>query len=206
MEQRVQDEPDAYFWFDLFTNDQNEVSSKDFEWLSATFRRGVVDIGKVLLVLSPWNDPQPIRRAWCLFEIFNALDERDVKLEIGLLSNEIEEMRVAVINSSDCQINALTDIQAQKAEAKVEEDRKLIFDVIKRSEGGFAHVNQQVKKGLRQWYVETLLNLSEVTPVDPNILLNTAKIIHEFGYLDEAMGCARRGLKAVLNPNTANFS
>ena len=161
MEQRVQDDPDAYFWFHLFTNDQNEVSSKDFEWLSATFRRGVVDIGKVLLVLSPWNDPQPIRRAWCLFEIFNALDERDVKLEIGLPSNEIEQMRVAVINSSDCLINALTDIQAQKAEAKVEEDRKLIFDVINKSEGGFAHVNQHIKKGLRQWYVETLHNLSE---------------------------------------------
>ena len=135
----------------------------------SVLRRGVVDIGKVLLVLSPWNDPQPIRRAWCLFEIFNALDERDVKLEIGLPSNEIEQMRVAVINSSDCLINALTDIQAQKAEAKVEEDRKLIFDVIKKSEGGFAHVNQQVKKGLRQRYVETLLNLSEASPVDPNI-------------------------------------
>ena len=37
MEQHAQDDPDAYFWFDLFTNDQNEVSSKDFDWFSTTF-------------------------------------------------------------------------------------------------------------------------------------------------------------------------
>ena len=53
MEQHAKDNPDAYFWFDLFTNNQNEIASKDFEWLSSTFRNGIRDIGEVLLVLSP---------------------------------------------------------------------------------------------------------------------------------------------------------
>ena len=36
MEQHAKDHPDAYFWFDLFTNDQNEVASKDFDWFCTT--------------------------------------------------------------------------------------------------------------------------------------------------------------------------
>ena len=56
MEQYAREFPDAYFWFDLFTNNQNEVSNKDFDWFCTTFRNGVRDIGQVLLALSPWNE------------------------------------------------------------------------------------------------------------------------------------------------------
>ena len=55
MKQHAQENPDAYFWFDLFTNDQNVSNNKDADW-------------------------QPIKRAWCLFEIAHALRESDVKL------------------------------------------------------------------------------------------------------------------------------
>ena len=53
MEQHAVTNPNAYFWFDLFTNDQNSVANKDFEWFSSTFGNGVREIGQVLLVLSP---------------------------------------------------------------------------------------------------------------------------------------------------------
>ena len=49
------------FRFDLFTNNQNEVASKDFDWFSLTFREGVREIGQVLLILAPWYDPIPVR-------------------------------------------------------------------------------------------------------------------------------------------------
>ena len=40
MEQHAWEHPDAYFWFDLFTNNQNALASKDFEWFQTTFRQG----------------------------------------------------------------------------------------------------------------------------------------------------------------------
>ena len=40
MEQYASQHPDPYFWFDLFTNNQNEVSTKDFDWFCTTFRNG----------------------------------------------------------------------------------------------------------------------------------------------------------------------
>ena len=155
MEQYAAEHPNAYFWFDLFSNDQNEVASKDFDWFSSTFRNSIRGIGEVLLVLSPWDKPMPICRAWCLYEIH--------------------------------EIQALSDIQAEKVQAKVESDRQLIFEVIQRSEGGFANVNKEVKHGLREWYIQQLQLLIEQEPGNSMLRMHTANIMKAFGFLDEAL-------------------
>ena len=164
MEQYAEDHPDAYFWFDLFTNNQNEVANKDFDWFCSTFRNGIVDIGQVLLVLSPWDDPKPIKRCWCLFEIFNSLEESEVKFSINLPRAEVAELKSGIIKDAGCVIQALSDIQAEKAEAKSESDKEMIFDVIKKSSGGFPYVNKQVKTGLRSWYIDQLKLLIDKKP------------------------------------------
>jgi hypothetical protein len=56
--------PNTFFWFDLFCNNQHEAPSYPFDWWSTTFRKNIQGIGKVLLVLTPWDDPLPLRRAW----------------------------------------------------------------------------------------------------------------------------------------------
>ena len=62
---------------------------------------------------------------------------------------EVEELRSGVMEGSKCVIQALSDIQAEKAEAKTVSDRNMIFEVIINSEGGFLDVNRKVKEGLR---------------------------------------------------------
>ena len=82
--------PDAYFWLDLFTNNQNALASKDFEWFQTTFRKGVREVGQVLLFFSPWNDPIPIHRTWCLYEIITALEDTKITLHIKLWHTQSE--------------------------------------------------------------------------------------------------------------------
>ena len=53
-----------YFWFDLFTNNQHDSAALPQEWWATTFRKQIGSIGTTLLVLMPWNDPLPLRRAW----------------------------------------------------------------------------------------------------------------------------------------------
>ena len=114
MEQHVREDPDAYFWLDLFTNNQNEVANKDFDWFSQTFRDCIRDIGQVLLVLSPWYEPIPICRAWCLFEIHNSIEEPDVSLSIRLPLSEVDDLREGVIEDQRCIINALSESKQKK--------------------------------------------------------------------------------------------
>lgn len=186
IEQHAKTDLDAYYWFDLFTNDQNGMVSKDFEWFCTTFRESIRSIGHVLLVLSPWNDPLPIRRAWCLFEIANTLKETDIQFTIYLPLSEVNGMSKAVTEESESLVNALANIQAEKAEAKMEEDRARIFEVIENTDGGFYRVNEQVKKGLREWYVAHLRGLLEGRSEEIEFVITVASIMLSFGFMSEA--------------------
>lgn len=174
MEQHAKKKKKCYFWFDLFTNDQNVIASKDFNWFSNTFRNSIRDIGQVLLVLSPWNDPMPIRRAWCLFEIATALED-EVALSIYLPECEIDLMKAAVLKHNTCLINTLADIDAENAEAKTVQDRNMIFDVIRNSQGGFTELNDHVRTNLRAWYVKQLRLLVSQNPKDEDLKMAVAE-------------------------------
>ena len=117
----------------------------------------------------------PIRRAWCLFEIFTALEDENVRLHIKIPSNESSMLKSALAQDSKYLVQALSDIQAQKAQAKFERERDLIFDVIRDSKGGFSNMNQQVKTGLREWYVARLREIVADAPDDHAYLLICAQ-------------------------------
>jgi hypothetical protein len=66
---------DHYFWFDVFVNNQHaEGLNHPFEWWCSTFKDDIAAIGTVLLVMTPWDAPIPLTRAWCLWEIYCALE------------------------------------------------------------------------------------------------------------------------------------
>jgi hypothetical protein len=71
-----------YFWFDIFTNDQHDALSLPQLWWREAFMEGVRSIGHTLLVLSPWTDPVPLTRAWCLWEILSTA-RTEAKLTVG---------------------------------------------------------------------------------------------------------------------------
>ena len=126
MEQFAAEHPDAYFWFDLFTNDQNDVSEKDFEWFCKKFRGSIKKIGHLLLVLSPWDKPIPIGRSWCLYEIHSALrDPEHIAFSVTLPGSEVKKLKTAVTKDSKCIVKALTCIRAEEAEAREESDKKI---------------------------------------------------------------------------------
>ena len=179
MEQYASKDPDAYFWFDLFTNDQNKVGFM--------FLNSIKNIGKVLLILSPWDDPIPIKRAWCLYEIYQALEENSVEFTIDTPSGQNEKLKAAVIENPECVIQALSDIQAQNAEAAINSDREMILKVMNESDGGFSRVNRNVKRGLRSWYINQLHLLAKQDPGNDRFHIHTGNLMYEFGFLDDSL-------------------
>lgn len=149
-------------------------------------RNSIRDIGQVLLILSPWNSPIPIQRAWCLFEISTALCQEDASLSIYLTNSEAKSMSTAVQDDCDCLIPALSVIQAEKAQAFSQEDRDRMLSVIRSTEGGFPSVSSNVKTSLRTWCVEQLRSLAKTSEENYEFLLVVAKTYRDFGYFDEA--------------------
>ena len=89
-------------------------------------------------------------------------------------------------------LQALSDIRAQYAEAKVERERDLILAVIRSSAGSFSHVNAQVKNGLVVWYVAQLKALIDLAPDDYQL-----RFMYDVGLYDDALENAEKCLEAV---------
>ena len=89
--------PPAFFWFDIFTNSQHDVTNRPFEWWNTTFKTAVASIGHTLLVLA-WDDPKPLRRAWCLVEIVATLTSAGASLDIVMAPEEEARFRRSLLD------------------------------------------------------------------------------------------------------------
>jgi tetratricopeptide (TPR) repeat protein len=160
MEQHATKEPETYFWFDLFINNQNIASSLPQEWWKTTFRQSIKTIGTVLLVLSPWDRPIPVTRAWCLWEIMSALSQDGVRF-IGKIPNE-ETMRILsdiTLNGSYTGIQ-VPHIDSANAEAFKQDDRDMILGAI-RETLGFEAVDKRVGDEIWKSQLEGMVKAAE---------------------------------------------
>ena len=84
---------------------------------------------QVVLVLTPWSDPIPYTRAWCLWEVFNARNT-GAKFDIALSPAEeaslAEAVRVKCLEIAP----ALCQIDARHATASQPADQMMIFNAI----------------------------------------------------------------------------
>ena len=61
----------TYVWIcALCLNQHRIVKTMTPDELSAEFGTRVSAIGYLLPMLEPWRDPQYLKRAWCLFELY----------------------------------------------------------------------------------------------------------------------------------------
>jgi len=154
MYEHAEANPDAYFWFDLCVNNQHSAPSRSHDWWSTTFRTCIEKIGTVILCLAPWNDPIPLTRAWCLWEILCALDAPGVKFICKLPPTDVEAFHKGIDSNFRSAMDALVTTQAQKAQAFNPDDRKMIFAAIEETVG-FDSLNAKVKDQMRNWFIET---------------------------------------------------
>jgi len=105
-----------------------------------------------VLVLSPWSDPIPLTRSWCILEIMYAILAK-TQIEVVLPPAESEELRRSHLTSV---AKVLSKIDSAKAEASIEADQRDIKKVITDKLGGFLKVNDAVLKELRKWLDTTV--------------------------------------------------
>ena len=93
----------------------------------------------------PWNDPIPLTRAWCIWEILSTIAGL-AKLEICLPAVEQEAFaKFLVDEGADQVIVKMVKIDVQRAEAFKKEDRDAILDAVKKFRGGPSEVNKLIK-------------------------------------------------------------
>ena len=80
------------FWFDIFCYNQHfDTNSINItpQWLIGDLKPLISKIGRTVVILTPWNDPIPLKRAWCLFELYCTI-ESNGSFEIALSLHDQE--------------------------------------------------------------------------------------------------------------------
>ena len=181
---RTSGQPDAVIWFDLFSNNQHQTSIRPFEWWCTTFMRFIGDVAHTIVVLTPWRDPIPLTRAWCLWEIYSSV-AMQAKLEIAFTASQQKDFINALTSDFDS-INAMiARINIKNSKAFKEEDRIRILQAVEQSEGGFMAVNQIVFQQL--WKSLTVIAEEALSQADRHDV-NTYKLVNAVGRLLKAQG------------------
>ena len=147
---------DTIVWIDLFSINQHRWNKKTFAWWSTTLQQGIGTLGRTVMVLSPWHDPIPLTRAWCLWELYCTVTN-GASFEVAFSDMDSKEMIEDL--TKDC-MGSLDKMRGQidvmKSQCYLPEDRQMIFDAIQSANVNFLDLNRVVFECLQDWIIFTL--------------------------------------------------
>ena len=110
-----------------------------------------------MLVLAPWAKPIPFARSWCVWEIYSTI-ATGANLHVALSPAERAGFEKALVDDFDSIMQALSEVDAERAEAFKQADQEKIQGLVR--ELGFAQVNELICARLREWLLETARRLA----------------------------------------------
>ena len=194
---------ERYYWNDIFVEDQNQSSTKEEGYFFTAFRQAIESIGRTVLVLGRLKDPNPLTRAWCIWEIFSSAQASNCELCVSLPPLERVELRRLLGQPSGGQeiFSFLTSVHAESSDAFSKEDVSKIHSTIK-SESSFNQVDSLVCESLRNWLHEAAMEFAntssgdgEENEDDARNLHMAAKLLFDQGEFPEAEPFYRRALE-----------
>ena len=146
------------------SNSPSFFSPINFE---AEFRARVLNIGHLLVMMTPWENPHYLERVWCIFEIFTAITNA-LPVTVVMPPGDTNKMISEIIGQDGEGIErfykALQAVKIESAEASCEQDRTKILRLV-RSTVGYYGTNVRVSHHFRNWIIQTIkeIDLSEYT-------------------------------------------
>jgi tetratricopeptide (TPR) repeat protein len=139
---------ETVIWFDLFSNNQHTKQNEKFlEWCS---KKVIATTRRVILVMSPWENLIPLRRTWCLFELYCCANSRSA-LEVAMCEKQYHAYLYSVRDNSETHVKRLfIAVDFEVSECSIKSDTERIFSVIRR-EVGFDKANSMIFSLLRGW-------------------------------------------------------
>jgi tetratricopeptide (TPR) repeat protein len=209
LEYHFRDTPDIYIWFDLFSNNQHAAGAAGnlpFEWWATTFKSAIAQFRRVVMILSPWNDPIPFTLAWCLFEVYSAVSTNST-FEVAMSKSDFRSFLQSIMYDAGSFLKMLATIDLLKCEAFNPVDKDRIFEVVK-SEVGFSNLNGMVKAKMREWVDATLS--SRTGALDGNVSVKSldenaayARTLHDTGQYEKALEIYQQCLNGYIDLGTS---
>jgi len=198
----------TYIWICCLCVNQHRVRSNPtplpFHEFRDTLKARVFGIGKVIAMISPWNDPIYIKRAWCIFEMYTAVTE-NLELEVVMPERERVKFYESLAKGSTGLYElwkALAGLDVRQASAYILSDRNSIMQMVE-NDVGFTHLNTVVSERLVEWMLrvaqehtnDVCLDGSADMSLKAYSCLHVGRLHYTAGHLDNAALAYMDGLK-----------
>ena len=156
----------TYVWICCLCNNQHRVYQNKINGVEAPFHEfcdiffnRVIGIGKVLAMISPWNDPLYLTRIWCIFELHTAFVNKHCQVKIVMPPREQQAM-ISALSDINALFSAISNTNIGNAQASEKSDRVNIMKLVE-EECGWEQLNADVNRLLREWVMTTLDHVVE---------------------------------------------
>ncbi|KAJ3041418.1 Kinesin light chain 3 [Rhizophlyctis rosea] len=138
-------------WFDLFSVPQHGRSQIAVEWLKTTFMDAISSIQNVLMIITPWDKPITLTRAWCIFELYATVATKS-NFHVSLPPAEIFDLRSALTLNISRIHGLAASINTEASEASNADDLIAIQEAI-RETVGFKALDDLIIGELYNWII-----------------------------------------------------
>ena len=151
-------QPEDFVWIDLYMHNQFS-GTMGSEFSIGRLPALIESIGKVVAVMTPWHDPIPLKRIWCMFELVCAMHGEDKGVTLELIMSKEQKTSLVAAGLPDViglLQYMLVDVKICNAEATVEQDKVLILTEVMKLPEQHLGCEEKLKTLLRGWVIETL--------------------------------------------------
>jgi len=170
------------------------------------FEEKIVGIKDMLSLMVPWNAPLNLKRVWCLYETYTAI-EKKCNLTMIMPPVEKEKLMCAIMTvGANNLLEVLSSTKIEDAEASRQEDKENIMSLINSGPGN-SSVDSKVNNRLKEWIGEAMVETAKtaesnaedvVRNVDLAILYNgIGGVYNEKGDYEEALEYYMKCLKII---------
>lgn len=105
------------------------------------------------MILSPWRDPLPFQRAWCVFEAYCTMATKS-KFELSWPKEQLAEALYCIKKNKKEIENMVNSIDVKRSCARSEEDKEFIMKAIEKYAGGPEMLTMQVRNEMLTYILQ----------------------------------------------------
>ena len=146
------DKPEAIIWMDIVSTSQHATFERPPEWWQQTFVSAIGRMGQMVMIMTPWDNPVCLTRAWCLIELYACRSSGSL-FGVALPPSERARFLSQIVSKAGAFYDMLGKVNTEKSECNRDSDRQRIFSAIRGLDGGFTSLDRSVLKSLTEWLV-----------------------------------------------------
>jgi len=137
-------------WLDLFSTSQHSTFSKPPEWWQQTFVSAIGEMAQMVMVMTPWDNPVSLTRAWCLVELY-ACRSSGSRFDVAPPPSERSRFLQEIAERGGAFYGMLAKVNTANSECSRDSDRQRIFAAVRGLDGGFTGLDRSVLHTMTEW-------------------------------------------------------